>query len=284
MGEFNDMLRLLELSYPQRKEIVPCLIGPPGIGKTAAVERHAERLGVNVVKIIASRCVPSEIVGMTMPDPETQTMKIYDSHQIGRLEDGDVLFLDELLEADQMVLSALLTLIESRETASGRGLPDIQIVAATNETIPPEQLRGNIKQRFLFKRFESDAASISRHIERKTGVSVSSTLLTAAIRGEDRKNYNFITPRTLTKLTAWMKSTKPEERQELAGFIDEMFEADVGTELLHCVLREEPPAEKAKRVVSEITGDDWTDCTMKELREFIEGHPEMADQLKEMEA
>ena len=35
--EFEKMVDFLDLSYPMKKEIVPCLIGPVGIGKTAAV-------------------------------------------------------------------------------------------------------------------------------------------------------------------------------------------------------------------------------------------------------
>lgn len=155
MDEFDKMLELLDISWFLRDQIVPCLVGPPGIGKTAAVVQHSKTHGSGrIVKIVASRCVPSETVGMTMPDHDNRSMVIYNSMQLSSLKDGDILFFDELLEADQFVLSTLLTLIESREMADGTKLPDIQIVAATNDTISPEQLKGNIRQRFMFQRFK----------------------------------------------------------------------------------------------------------------------------------
>ena len=157
MSVFDDMVSFLGAAWKLKDEIVPCLIGAPGIGKTQAVYEHAKKVGAtNVVTIIASQILPNEVSGITMPDQESRTMEIYDHFKLGHMQDGDILFFDELLEADQSVLSACLTLIESRMLMSGKKLPDIQIIAATNPTIQPTMLKANIRQRFMFKQFELD--------------------------------------------------------------------------------------------------------------------------------
>jgi MoxR-like ATPase len=204
--QYEKMIKLLDTSWCMRDQIVPCLVGPPGIGKTAAVMEHAKTHGCDhVVKIVASRCVPSETVGMTMPNKDNRSMEIYNSMQLSSLKDGDILFLDELLEADQFVLSTLLTVIESREMADGTPLPDIQIIAATNDTIPPEQLKGNIRQRFMFMRFYMDKGQTEQYIKDKTGIAVPGTVLDKLC--EKGNDYNFLTPRSLTKLCLWMDAT-----------------------------------------------------------------------------
>ena len=104
--------------------------------KQADIELKDEGLASGkVVTIIASQILPNEVSGITMPVVEERSMEIFDHFRLSSLKNGDILFFDELLEADQMVLSACLTLIESRELMSGRLLPDVMIVGATNPTI-----------------------------------------------------------------------------------------------------------------------------------------------------
>lgn len=111
MPVFDNMLHFVKSAWPARSFIVPCLEGPPGIGKTAAIKQAAEELKEQgatgkVVTIIASQILPNEVSGITMPVPEEKAMEIFDHYRLSSLRDGDILFFDELLEADQMVLSA----------------------------------------------------------------------------------------------------------------------------------------------------------------------------------
>ncbi len=298
MTEFEKMMRLLETSWFLRKEIVPCLVGPPGIGKTAAVMQHAKNHGANVIKIVASRCVPSETVGMTMPDHENKSMTIYNSMQLSSLRDGDILFLDELLEAEQFVLSTLLTVIESREMADGTPLPDIQIVAATNDTISPEQLKGNIRQRFMFQRFDVDYSQTEKYIKDKTGFDLPGPVLSKICnKGND---YNFLTPRSLTKLCLWMDSVPEEQVSELANVINDIWLSTIGTELAKCRRERDAkidsPENQVRHAIKEIICDiqaddggvfedipedfDFNECTMNELLEMLQG----LDDWKEIES
>ena len=275
MTEFDKMVRLLDTSWLMRDQIVPCLVGPPGIGKTAAVMRHAKAHGSKVVKIVASRCVPSETVGMTMPDHEHHGM--------------DILFLDELLEAEQFVLSTLLTVIESREMADGTPLPDIQIIAATNDTIPAEQLRDNIKQRFMFQRFSMDREQTASYINEITGMEVPDRLL-SLLREKSDGGYNFITPRSLTKLFMWVDAAPEDKVDEVANVINDIWLSSIGTEIARARKERDnhakDPAQQVRDAVKyyydglgtdAISGTNIDDCTMSELLELLQKLPDWED-------
>ena len=279
MTEFEKMVQLLDTSWFMRSEIVPCLVGPPGIGKTAAVMQHAKAHGCGkVVKIVASRCVPSETVGMTMPDHAHRSMAIYNSMQLSSLEDGDILFLDELLEADQFVLSTLLTVIESREMADGTPLPDIQIIAATNDTIPPEQLKGNIRQRFMFQRFGVDRRQTADYILKLTGMDLPSHVL--ACLKDTGNDYNFLTPRSLTKLCMWIDAAPADKVDEVAGVINNIWKSCIGSDIAAARKKRdtkiETPEQQVRRVVKEMAPElaeenRFDDCTLGEMLAILQG-------------
>jgi len=287
MTEFDKIVELLDMAWYLRSEIVPCLVGPPGIGKTAAVEQHARKHHAKVVKIVASRCVPSETVGMTMPDHDNRSMEIYNSMQLSSLRDGDILFLDELLEADQFVLSTLLTVIESREMADGTPLPHIQIIAATNDTIPPEQLKGNIRQRFMFRRFRVDPEQTHDYILERTGIDVPTAVLDRLT--DDGTDYNFLTPRSLTKLVLWIDSVPKDEVNHIGTVIDGLWNSNLGTTLVRARQArdneikspERQFRDAVKRIVDEVAHDEndyildsFEDCTLGEIYEYLQGLPE----------
>lgn len=276
MTEFERMVRLLDSAWHLRDQIVPCLVGPVGIGKTAAVLEHAEHVGAKrVVTIIASQILPSEVSGITMPDAETKSMEIYDHYRLSHMEDGDILFFDELLEADQSVLSACLTLIESRMMMSGRKLPDIQIIAATNPTVAPGSLRENIRQRFMFSRFGIDKRATHDYIMDKTGFDVPDELLNKL--SETGGDYNILSPRSLTKLCLWMKSVPDDEVQATADAIDCMWNGAIGTTLksMRLAVGYVKPEEQVRRKVAELVPDeDFKECSFEEMLDILKKLPE----------
>ena len=236
MSTFNDMVDFIKSAYPARKYIVPCLEGPAGIGKTAACKQAALELDAGkVVTIIASQILPNEVSGITMPVVESKAMEIFDHFRLSSLEDGDILFFDELLEADQLVLSACLTLIESRELMSGRKLPDIMIVAATNPTIKPNMLKENIRQRFVWRKFELDKQGCREYIQKTCGFDPGVELVNKL--QETGKEYNILTPRSLTKMAQWMSEAKDESAARfIASQIDACWRSSVGSKLMEAFL------------------------------------------------
>lgn len=236
MSTFDMMVSFIKSAWPARKYIVPCLNGPAGIGKTAAVKQAASELGAGkVITIIASQILPNEVSGITMPVVESKAMEIFDHFRLSSLKDNDVLFFDELLEADELVLSACLTLIESRELMSGRKLPDVMIAAATNPTIKPNMLKENIRQRFVWRKFGIDKDGCREYIIKTCGFDPGDSIID--LLRETGEEYNILTPRSLTKMCQWISEAKDEDEAAfIASNINACWNRQLGSALLNAFL------------------------------------------------
>lgn len=228
---------LLEIVDKKRDEIVPCLLGNPGIGKTQGIYEFAKAHDRQVVEIIASQIMPSEVSGITMPDADTKSMQVFDHARLSSLKDGDILFFDELLQAPQAVLSACLTLIQERRMMSGKKLPDIMIVAAANPLRSPTLIAESIRQRFMFIELEWDSKAWADYVQTKYECQPTRRLITlieAASKSSDK--WNSLTPRTATKLIAWYKQCETEAEHNLfKDTLYTMFENDsVYTQIALC--------------------------------------------------
>lgn len=288
MSTFNDMVDFIKSAWPAKKFIVPCLVGPAGIGKTAAVKQAAEELGAGkVITIIASQILPNEVSGITMPVPETKAMEIFDHYRLSSLEDGDVLFFDELLEADQLVLSACLTLIESRELMSGRKLPDCMVIAATNPTIKPNMLKENIRQRFVWRSFDLDREGTRNYIIQTCGFDPGLSIVNKL--EETGNEYNILTPRSLTKMCQWLcKAEDAEQAKLVAKEISTSWNSSIGTELLKAYLKKnETPEAKAKRGIKQaiqianssidMSDEQFESATLAEIMETLQSLSDWKD-------
>lgn len=203
----SDISDLMEAVDKRRGDIVPCLLGAPGIGKTEGIEEFARTHGRDVVHVIASQILPTEVSGMTMPNQETHSMDVFDHSRLSHMKDGDILFLDELLKGQQQVLSACLTLVQERRLMSGTHLPDVIIVAAANPLASAKMLPEEIRQRFLFIDVDFDEESWKEYM-RDRGVQDPGVLTRYLVTKGGGAEWNTLTPRTMTKLALWYKDVK----------------------------------------------------------------------------
>ena len=223
---------LIEAADKRRDQVVLCLMGQPGIGKTEAVERFARKHDRKVVHIIASQILPTEVSGITMPNQETHTMDVFDHSRLGHMEDGDILFFDELLKGQQQVLNACLTLIQERRMMSGRKLPDVLVIAAANPLPSPKSLPLEIRQRFMFVDVEWDKESWIKYMARlgfrdTEAVQKVADILMGNVCRPDVSSWNLLTPRSATKAMLWLRSVEdePELWKAVVDLLGEMYGA-----------------------------------------------------------
>lgn len=185
-----------------RKTCIPLFIGNPGLGKTNIISQFAKEKGVNLLPFVASTRLPNEISGIVMPDSKKKRMEIFDYDAFLNLKDGDIIFFDEILNANPMTLNACLTFLENRELISGRKLPNVMIVAAANRqgaTI----LTPQIKERFIFYNVKFDPNLWSKHMYDRY-VAIPKEVLDLLCNLIEKEKFhnsteNYNTPRSFTK-------------------------------------------------------------------------------------
>ena len=115
---------------------LPHLFGPPGCGKSTAVEQAAALIGVNLHVINVSRISPLDLEGVQMPHEGDAGMvlRMLPATFWTQLKEGDILLLDEFLRGFPEVYNGLLDILTSRK-AGAFVLPKVFIIGASNSTV-----------------------------------------------------------------------------------------------------------------------------------------------------
>ena len=271
--EVQDILRSM---YLCRREIVPCLIGAPGIGKTEGIQAFAEEKGVKLVTFILSNSIPSEVSGIRMPDKETKKLEVFDDARMSSLEDGDILFFDEILEAPRELWTACLTLIQNRVMASGRKLPDVFIVAASNPVNNPIVIPPSVRDRFLFMQVLWNRESWSDWWKAKYGTKVPRNILDNIQTDSDE--YNMLTPRKVEKLCKWYCIADNHDLVE--DMIGRMFGRHIAMGIKSMCIRDNDfKKDLCNELMSEfgierINDKVLLDCDLKTILDVLQSLPE----------
>lgn len=112
---------------------IPHLYGPPGCGKSTSVEQVAQLVGKNVWTINVSRLSPLEVEGVQMPIDDNTALHMIPAAFWTRMQEGDILLLDEFLRGFPEVYNGLLDILTSRKVGAFE-IPEIFIIAASNST------------------------------------------------------------------------------------------------------------------------------------------------------
>jgi hypothetical protein len=111
---------------------IPHIAGPPGVGKSQAVEQLAKLVGKKLHVVNVSRMSPLEIEGIQMPINDR--LHMMHSTLWTQLEEGDIVLLDEFLRGFPEVYNGLLDILTSHHVA-GFDLPKVFFVAASNSVV-----------------------------------------------------------------------------------------------------------------------------------------------------
>ena len=111
----KEILDILEKTYNNdflRRRTVPLFMSDPGLGKTSTIKRFAKEKGVKLLKLTLSQRMPNEVVGMMMPNTQTGKLEVFDSYELTSLENGDILFIDEVFNGTlKQTLDSFLNLL-----------------------------------------------------------------------------------------------------------------------------------------------------------------------------
>lgn len=219
MIRIKEILEKVYKNESLRKSIVPLFIGDPGLGKTVLIQDFAKEKGVKLVELITSQMSPFEISGIAMPNKDSRKMEYFNFDKLENLVDGDILFFDELLNGNPVVLNACLTILEQRKFISGKPLPNILIVAAANpQGMSP--LTPQIKERFVWYNVKFDKNMWIEYMIKKYQISTNiGNKLCSLITKEDFISNNFNTPRSIDKAVNMIIHEVPTPYDEIITLI-----------------------------------------------------------------
>lgn len=202
----EEIVEILEGIYGSkilRKTMVPLFLSSPGQGKSKTIKQFAKSKGKKMVKITLSQRMPNEVVGMLMPDANSGKMVIFDSAELLSLNDGDILFIDEVFNGTlKQTLDALLNFLEDRRLPSGKKVADVLIVGASNpQGMMP--LTPQIKERFVRYDLAFNPLTYANYLNAKYGMPISMgnrmASLVAKEKFDNLDKWNFSSGRSLEK-------------------------------------------------------------------------------------
>ncbi len=160
----QDVLEPMKRSFIGKDEVIDlmglCLVagenlfvlGPPGTAKSALVYDLGRRLDGTTFEYLLTRFTePNELFGPF--DIRKLREGTLETNVEGMLPEADLVFLDELLNANSAILNSLLTVLNERKLRRGREilrLPLLMTVGASNH-LPEEEALRALFDRFLLR-------------------------------------------------------------------------------------------------------------------------------------
>lgn len=153
-------MKVLEY-LPVSQANVPLLLeSRPGVGKSAAVHAWAAHRKVPCVTLVGSLSDSGDVIGYAIQNGDQ--VKFALPEWTSTLQDGGVLFLDEINRGPRLVRSAMLRIIAERAIHSFKLPETVTIIAACNPEGDGDELDTAMRSRFCHLSAEPDIRSFAR--------------------------------------------------------------------------------------------------------------------------
>ncbi len=148
----DEEIKALTLALISREHVI--LIGEPGTAKSAIARRTAELVNANFFKYLLTKYTePSELFGPL--DLNALKEGRYVRITKGKMPEAEIVFLDEVFNANSAILNALLSIMQERVWYDGYTeirVPLWTLIGATNR-VPEEPELEAVYDRFLVRQY-----------------------------------------------------------------------------------------------------------------------------------
>lgn len=233
MKQVIDVISKIYENEELRSSCIPLFLSNPGLGKTTTIHKFFNEKGKKCLSIVSSTKLPHEFSGIAIPNHETKRMTYFDYDALLDLNDGDCLFLDELLNANPMILNAFLTVLEDRVLPSGKKLAKIMIIAAANPQ-GSVSLTPQIKERFIFYDIKFDKESWKRYMAKYLITDNIFEQLCVLVQNEsfNSSDKNYFTPRSIEKaIKMILAGVNTPYEKKLTPILNEMIMNNTGKDI-----------------------------------------------------
>ena len=194
MMNFKETVQFIDTIRKTGANLVPCLLGHTGIGKTELVEQYAASRNMDCIVIHVAQLEPSDFIGLykidedgrttncppnwlPYKDAETQDKKASNKIALNKIvkgvinPNGGIIFLDEINRGHEDIRQSLYQLVNKKEIHTYR-LPDnYSLVAAANPSNSYETYEFDkaLVNRFAWCKFQPSPEESFEYLTSKHG-------------------------------------------------------------------------------------------------------------------
>jgi len=194
MMNFKETTKFIDVIRKTGANLVPCLMGHTGIGKTELVEQYASERKMDCIVIHVAQLEPSDFIGLYKIDEDGRTsncppnwLPYKNPSKAQKKEDnkvalekivkgeinanGGILFLDEINRGHEDIRQSLYQLINKREIGTYALPKNYSIIAAANPSNSYETYEFDkaLVNRFAWCKFQPDTSESFEYLTKKHG-------------------------------------------------------------------------------------------------------------------
>ena len=193
MMNFKETTKFLDVLRKTKANLVACLMGHTGIGKTELVEQYARENELDCIVIHVAQLEPSDFIGLYTIDEDGRTSncppnwlpyrnEVADKKATNKVSltkisrglinpNGGIIFLDEINRGHEDIRQSLYQLVNKKEIHTYKLPPNYTIVAAANPSNSYETYEFDkaLVNRFAWVKFQPDVGEVFEYLTGKHG-------------------------------------------------------------------------------------------------------------------